>query len=124
MSSQPPKISKPPIAGDAEKIIRRDVELMARSYKRLFPLVVKSIKGSIVEDVNENQYIDFTANFGTLILGGGHPRIVQAIREQAEKVASYSLMSVYCEEALELAEELSRIAPITVSYTHLTLPTN
>jgi len=112
MSSQPPKISKPPIAGDAEKIIRRDVELMARSYKRLFPLVVKSIKGSIVEDINGNQYIDFTANFGTLILGGGHPRIVQAIKEQAEKVASYSLMSVYCEEALELAEELFRIAPI------------
>jgi len=112
MGSQHPKISKPPTAGEAERIIRRDIEIMARSYRKLFPLVVKSVEGSIVEDINGNRYIDFTANSGTLLLGGRHPLILQALKEQVERFASYSLTTVYCEEAVELAEELSKIAPI------------
>jgi len=86
--------------------------LMARCYRRIFPLVVKSVENAIVEDVNGNRYIDFTASYGALLLGGRHPLVVQAIKEQMERAVSYSSTAVYSEEAVELAEELSRIAPI------------
>ena len=112
MKVSAPKISKPPTSGDAEKIISRDVELMARSYKREFPMVVKSIEGPLVEDINGNIYIDFTSGFGLLPLGGRHPEIQRAIKDQLEKLASYSLKAAYSQEALEFAEELSKILPI------------
>jgi len=107
-----PRILKPSTSGKAGELISRDVDLMARSYKRLFPMVVKRVDGSIVEDVNGNLYIDFTAGFGLLPIGGSHPEVVKAVREQLDKASSYSLVAAYSEEAVELAEELSRIVPI------------
>ena len=107
-----PRIYKPPTAGEAAEIIRRDVERMARSYSRELPIVVKRVKGSIVEDVNGNAYIDFNASRGVLLLGGGHQRIVQALIRKLEESSAYSLTEVYRKDALELAEELEKIVPI------------
>jgi len=112
MKDSAPKISKPPTSGDAEKIISRDVGLMARSYKREFPIVVKSVEGPLVEDVNGNVYIDFTSGLGLLPLGGKHPEIQRTLTSQLERLTSYSLKAAYSQEALELAEELSKMLPI------------
>ncbi len=112
MPSRLPRIQKPPTSGEAEKIIARDVALMSRSYRRAFPMVVRRVSGSIVEDINGNAYIDFTSGLGTLPIGGNHPEVVKALREQLEKATSYTLMAAYSEETVDLAEELSRVAPI------------
>jgi len=112
MNAEVPKITSYPIGGRARKIISRDVKLMARSYMRQYPLVVKRVEGAIVEDLNGNLYIDFTAGFGTLPLGGLNPEVVKSIVRQAENLPTYSLRAAYSEEALELIEELSKIAPI------------
>jgi len=112
MNAEAPKITSYPIGGRAREIISRDVKLMARSYMRQYPLVVKRIEGAIVEDLNGNLYIDFTAGFGTLPLGGLNPEVVKSIVRQAENLPTYSLRAAYSEEALELIEELSKIAPI------------
>ena len=112
MKNQLPKISKPPTSGEAKKIISRDVEVMSRSYRRAFPLVIKSIQGPLVEDINGNVYIDFTAGFGALPLGGSHPKIIEALRDQVNELPSYSLRAAYFENALNLVEEISKIVPI------------
>lgn len=112
MKSQQPRIQKPPTSGEAGKIISRDSALMSRSYRKAFPMVVKRVYGALVEDVNDNSYIDLTGGLGTLPIGGNHPELVKALRGQLEKASSYSLMAAYSEEPVELAEELSRIAPI------------
>ncbi|MCD6261354.1 MAG: aminotransferase class III-fold pyridoxal phosphate-dependent enzyme, partial [Thaumarchaeota archaeon] len=112
MNTEAPKITSYPIGGRVREIISRDVKLMARSYMRQYPLVVKRVEGAIVEDLNGNLYIDFTAGFGTLPLGGLNPEVVKSIVRQAENLPTYSLRAAYSEEALELVEELSKIAPI------------
>ncbi len=112
MNAEAPKITSYPIGGRAREIISRDVKLMARSYMRQYPLVVKRVEGAIVEDLNGNLYIDFTAGFGTLPLGGLNPEVVKSIVRQAENLPTYSLRAAYSEETLELIEELSKIAPI------------
>jgi len=112
MNAEAPKIASYPIGGRAREIISRDVKLMARSYMRQYPLVVKRVEGAIVEDLNGNLYIDFTSGFGTLPLGGLNPEVVKSIVRQAENLPTYSLRAAYSEEALELIEELSKIAPI------------
>lgn len=103
---------KPPTSGNAEKVILRDVEVMARSYRREFPIVVKSVEGALVEDVNGNIYIDFTSGLGFLPLGGNHPEIRRALAGQLEKLTSFSLRAAYSQEAVEFADELLKILPI------------
>jgi len=112
MAGQPPRIQGSPISGEARRIIARDAALLSRSYRRAFPIVVKRVNGATVQDINGNVYIDFTSGFGTLPVGGGHPRIIEALKDQLERSASYSLTEVYSEEVVDLADELSRIAPI------------
>ncbi|RLG04843.1 MAG: hypothetical protein DRN61_02360 [Thaumarchaeota archaeon] len=112
MKGQQPRIQKPPTSGEAGKIIARDSALMSRSYRRAFPIVVKHVHGALVEDVNDNSYIDFTSGLGTLPIGGNHPEVVKALKAQLEKASSYNLMAAYSEEAVELVDELSKIAPI------------
>jgi len=112
MNTEAPKITAYPISGRAREIISRDVKLMARSYMRQYPLIVKRVKGAVVEDLNGNLYIDLTSGFGTLPLGGLSPEVVKSIIRQAENLPTYSLRAAYSEDALELVEELSRIAPI------------
>ena len=112
MNAEAPKITAYPIGGRAREIILRDVKFMARSYMRQYPLVVRRVEGAVVEDLNGNLYIDLTSGFGALPLGGLNPEVVKSIIRQAEKLPTYSLRAAYSEDALELVEELSKIAPI------------
>ena len=48
------------------------------------PIVMKSGHGSIIEDVDGNQYIDFVGSWGPLILGHSHHQIVQAVKSQID----------------------------------------
>jgi len=107
-----PKIIEPPWKGRSGELIARDTALMARSYRRPYPLAVKSVKGCVVEDLNGNTYIDFTSGYGALPLGGRNPKVIEAVRKQAEALASYTMKAAYSELAVEVAEKLSKIAPI------------
>ncbi|RLG00360.1 MAG: hypothetical protein DRN49_03055 [Thaumarchaeota archaeon] len=112
MNTEVPKITAYPIGGRAREIVSRDVKLMARSYIRPYPLIVKRVEGAVIEDLNGNLYIDMTSGFGTLPLGGLNPEVVKSIVKQTENLPTYSLRATYSEDALELVEELSKIAPI------------
>jgi len=41
-------------------------------------------KGSRLWDVDGNEYLDYNMGFGALVVGHGHPAIVQRLREQLE----------------------------------------
>ena len=53
------------------------------------PIVIKSGHGSIIEDVDGNQYIDFVGSWGPLILGHTHPAIVKTIKETIKNGISF-----------------------------------
>ena len=48
---------------------QNDFESSARSYPRKFPFALNKAKGSYVEDVEGNKYLDFLCGAGTLALG-------------------------------------------------------
>lgn len=61
-------------------ITRQDsTESNARSYPRKFPFALAKAKGSWVQDVEGNQYLDFLCGAGTLALGHNYPEINQAM---------------------------------------------
>jgi glutamate-1-semialdehyde 2,1-aminomutase len=47
-----------------------------------YPFYTKSANGSILTDVDDNQYIDYCMGYGPLLLGHNHPDIKNAIRTQ------------------------------------------
>jgi glutamate-1-semialdehyde 2,1-aminomutase len=65
-------------------------------------------KGSKKWDVDGNEYIDYTMGHGALILGHGHPAVVAAVREQAEKGFHYGDNHPL---EVEWAEQITRMVP-------------
>ncbi len=50
-----------------------------------YPIFMKSGKGAYLTDVDNNEYIDYLASYGPLILGHGHPAVSNAIKEQLDE---------------------------------------
>ncbi|MBO7329400.1 MAG: diaminobutyrate--2-oxoglutarate transaminase family protein [Lentisphaeria bacterium] len=65
---------------NADYISRQEMtESNARSYPRKFPFSIVRAKGSWVEDVEGNKYLDFLCGAGTLALGHNDPDVNQAM---------------------------------------------
>lgn len=58
---------------------QNSTESNARSYPRKFPFALCKAKGSWVEDVEGNKYLDFLCGAGTLALGHNDPEVNQAM---------------------------------------------
>ncbi len=96
----------------AARIIEDDQQLISPSYTRGYPLVVKRGLGSRIEDVDGNEFLDFTAGIATNSTGHCHPEVVKAIQDQAAQLIHMSGTDFYYEQMPELARRLSAIAPM------------
>jgi 4-aminobutyrate aminotransferase len=101
-----PYIEVIPPGEKAQKVLARDEQIISPSYVRYYPLVVKEARGCTIVDVDGNKYIDFNAGIACLPVGSCHPKVVEAIKKQAEKLLHYSLTDFYYEIAVELAEKI------------------
>ena len=95
----------------AAAVVKRTSEYVSPSISRFYPLVVESAHGSVVKDVDGNQFIDFTSGIAVLSTGSTHPAVVQAIREQAGKFIHFSYTDFYYENLVQLSEKLVSMIP-------------
>jgi glutamate-1-semialdehyde 2,1-aminomutase len=72
------------------------------------PLYLADACGSRIRDVDGNEYIDYLLAWGPLILGHRHPRLVEVLRQQAERPHIYGAQH---ELEFQLAETLQRLIP-------------
>ncbi len=96
---------------EARKVLRKDQKFVSQSYTRVYPLVVKRAKGAWVEDVDSNRFLDFTSGIAVTNTGHCHPRVVEAIRRQAERLIHMSGSDFYYDLQSTLAAKLSEITP-------------
>jgi 4-aminobutyrate aminotransferase len=108
-----PHIVTPPPGFNARQAVDRDELLTSPSYTRPYPLVVDRARGSIVQDVDGNRYLDFTAGIAVCAVGHCHPLVVKAIQDQADKLIHMCGSDFYYEPMIRLAEKLAEIAPMT-----------
>ena len=106
-----PSFSGPVPGPRARAVIERDARVVSPSYTRCYPLVVERGEGAMVEDVDGNRFLDFNAGIAVVAAGHCHPRVVEAIRDQAARLIHMSGTDFYYEEIVALAEKLSEIAP-------------
>lgn len=106
-----PKIKTRLPGPKSKKLIDRDERYVSQSYTRAYPVVLSHAKGAYMWDVDGNCYIDFHTGIGVCSTGNCHPRVVEAIKEQAEKSIHIPSADFYHEPVGKLAEKLSRIVP-------------
>ena len=76
------------------------------SYAR-FPVEFVRGEGARLWDAQGNEYLDFLCGISVTSLGHCHPRVVEAVREQAGRLMHVSNL-FYTEPAMRLAQRLSR----------------
>ncbi len=106
-----PKIVVTPPGPKAREIVKEDQSLISHSLVRFYPLVAESGKGSIVKDVDGNEFIDFNSGLVCLAVGHAHPKVVAAIKAQADKFTHYSYTDFYYEKIVQISQELTKITP-------------
>jgi 4-aminobutyrate aminotransferase-like enzyme len=112
-----PRIVTPP-PGPRSRALSRDLrDLEAPGVNTLPPgdgasVLWEEARGANVRDVDGNLYIDLTSGFGVAAVGHRHPRVVEAVREQAGRLL-HGLGDVAAHPLrVELARRLVRIAPV------------
>jgi 4-aminobutyrate aminotransferase-like enzyme len=90
-----------------QKVESPDVTYVSDS----FPIMLKKARGMKITDVDGNRYLDFTACFGVVALGHGHPVVQRALRAQSSKLI-HGMGDVHpTASKVLLLELLARITP-------------
>jgi 4-aminobutyrate aminotransferase len=95
----------------AKEWVKRDEQVISKSYTRSYPLVAESGEGAYVTDVDQFEYLDFTSGLGTCVTGHCHPDIVKVITDQAKKLIHVSGTDFYYTSQIQLAEEVASLMP-------------
>lgn len=95
-----------------ENIVAQDDEVVGAACRvPYYPLVVKCGRGAIIEDADGNEYIDMLSSAAATNVGHSHPKVVDAIIEQAREVIHYTPVYTYHEPLVKLAKGLTEITP-------------
>ncbi len=106
-----PKIVVPPPGPRARAIVDRDAEWTSTCYIKEYPLVVSRGQGVMVEDVDGNRYLDFMAGIAVSATGYGHPKVVAAVKDAADRFLHICGGDFYYEGMAALCERLAKVAP-------------
>ncbi|CAG35167.1 acetylornithine transaminase [Desulfotalea psychrophila] len=87
-----------------ESVKERADKVLVGNYGR-YPVAFTEGTGCVLTDANGKKYVDFLAGIAVCSLGHCHPRIVNAIREQSERLIHVSNL-YYTEAQTRLAELL------------------
>ncbi len=98
---------------NAQRILAGDQKYISPSYTRSYALVVKRGRGAVIEDVDGNEFLDFSSGIAVVSTGHCHPEVVAAIQKQAAELIHMSGTDFYYESLVTLAERLAKIAPMS-----------
>jgi len=97
----------------SQEILERKERVVASPFAVYIPVVAAEAHGSTITDVDGNTFIDFTGGVGVLNVGHTHPRVVEAVQEQAARFIHTDFTIVPYEVYVSLAERLIGVAPFS-----------
>jgi len=92
-------------------LMERKRRAISRGWANAIPVFVKEARGALVTDVDGNTFIDFAGGIGATNVGHLDPRVVGAIKEQAETLVHTAFQAAPYEPFVELAEKLNALVP-------------
>jgi 4-aminobutyrate aminotransferase/(S)-3-amino-2-methylpropionate transaminase len=94
-------------------IIERKSRAVADPLSLYLPVVAAAGQGALLTDVDGNTFVDFAGGVGCLNVGHSHPRVVEAVQEQAARFTHTDFTIVPYENYVTLAERLGGYVPIS-----------
>ena len=99
-----------PLFERAKAVIPGGVNSPVRAFKAVggTPRFVQRAQGAYFWDANDQRFIDYIGSWGPMILGHGHPAVLEAVQKAALEGFSFGAPT---EREVELAEEILSIMP-------------
>ena len=94
----------------ARRVIPGGVNSPVRAFRAVggTPRFIQRAQGAYLWDANDQRYIDYIGSWGPMILGHGHPVVLEAVRRAAQDGLSFGAPT---EREVELAEEILSLMP-------------
>lgn len=94
----------------AQRVIPGGVNSPVRAFRAVggTPRFIRRAEGAYLWDADERRYIDYVGSWGPMILGHGHPAVVEAVQRAAAQGLSFGAPT---ERETELAEEILALVP-------------
>jgi 4-aminobutyrate aminotransferase / (S)-3-amino-2-methylpropionate transaminase / 5-aminovalerate transaminase len=96
----------------SREILERELKAVAHPLIVHEPVVADRARGSTITDVDGNTFVDFVGGVGVANVGHNHPRVLEAIADQAERFLHTDYTVIPYEGYVELAERLGGLVPI------------
>ncbi|MBS1682469.1 MAG: glutamate-1-semialdehyde 2,1-aminomutase [Bacteroidetes bacterium] len=95
---------------EAQQYIPGGVNSPVRAFLQVggTPVFMKSAKGAYLFDVDGKKYIDYINSWGPMIVGHSHPKVVEALKQQAEQAVSFGAPT---EQETMLAKLITQMVP-------------
>ena len=111
LEARRPQLKTPLPGPEAQRVIEADSRYISPSYTRSYPLVARRGRGAMIEDVDGNLFLDFSAGIAVVATGHCHPAVVEAVQRQAAELVHMSGTDFYYENMVELAQKLEAVTP-------------
>src|SRR5688572_10581820 len=94
----------------AQKVIPGGVNSPVRAFRAVggTPRFIARAAGAHIVDADGKRYIDYIGSWGPMILGHGHPAVLEAVQEAVRDGLSFGAPT---EREVELAEEILKLVP-------------
>lgn len=89
----------------------RKERYVAKPLAPLAPFYAVRAEGCVVEDLDGNRFLDFSGGWGVMNVGHNHPKVVAAVRAQAEFSLHTDFTAIPYEPYVDLAARLAELAP-------------
>jgi len=106
-----PNLKVAPPGPVSREIIEKDRKYVSHAYDRLFQFTMTRGSGAAIMDADGNVFLDFSAGISVMNGGWGNPEVVQAIKDQADKLVHSLANDAYYDKEAEYAELLAQISP-------------
>jgi 4-aminobutyrate aminotransferase/(S)-3-amino-2-methylpropionate transaminase len=96
----------------SREILARKERVVADALDIHAPAVIDHALGAAFTDVDGNTLLDFSGGLGCHLVGYSHPKVVEAVRKQAQRFSHTDFTVIPYESYVELAERLVQLCDI------------
>lgn len=94
-----------------ESLVARRQAAVARGVSMAHPVFIERAENALLWDADGRRYVDFAGGIAVLNTGHRHPRVLEAVRAQLERVTHTCFQVTGYEPYVALCERLNRLAP-------------
>src|SRR5258708_8452358 len=98
----------------ADQLFQENFPHMSPVWGRIFNFVAERAEGSYIYKADGRKLLDFTCGIGVTNTGHCHPKVVEAVREQAANFLHAQANIVIHKPMLQLIDELRTIVPPSI----------